>query len=89
MTLAVNTSVLHQQHHLHKSIFRLLKNLHKSIFLLFNKIITGSRQLFLAKPFFSLQRLKAFFSFEEASQFHGIGAMKRAMQMGELALTNA
>jgi hypothetical protein len=49
----------------------------------------GTWTAFLASPFFSLQRLKAFFSFEEASLFHGIGAMKRAMQMGELALTNA
>ena len=45
--------------------------------------------VFLALAFFLLQKLESFSLFEEASLFRGIGAMKRAMQMEELALTNA
>ena len=44
---------------------------------------------FFCVSFFLLQKLESFSLFEEASLFCGIGAMKRAMQMEELALTNA
>jgi hypothetical protein len=43
---------------------------------------------FLPQAFFSLQRLKAFFSFEEDGLFHGIGADRRGIQMGMLAFTD-
>jgi len=44
---------------------------------------------FWRQPFSYSKILESFSLFEEASLFRGIGAMKRAMQMEELALTNA
>jgi hypothetical protein len=45
--------------------------------------------LFFCSAFFYSKKLESFSLSEEASLFRGIGAMKRAMQMEELALTNA
>ena len=58
----------------------------KSVALL-NYYVSG--RPFLPQAFSYSKVLESFSLSEEASLFRGIGAMKRAMQMEELALTNA